>query len=108
MEKALRRRPPLYVIDALSHLSVAIDRRLPKLQFEMLMGNVWSRAIAIRAIAALERRGWVVLQSGTIHITDTGHAAASGELGNLTQSKRKTFGRSLNRVAATRMPRGLF
>jgi hypothetical protein len=108
VENEPTRRPPLYVTDALSHLAVATDRRLPQSLFEMLMGKGWSREIALRAIQALERRGWIVLHSGVIHITDTGHAAATAGIGVAKTRKRIPNAGTLNRAAATRMPRGLF
>jgi hypothetical protein len=102
-----RRRPPLYVVDALTHLAVAGDRRLARSQFEMLMGRTWSRAIAVRALDAMLRRGWIILQSGMIHVPDAGQDAARNGISFTTSAKRQ-MGKARNRVAATRMPRGLF
>lgn len=73
----------------------------------MMMGVDWSRELTMRAVRAMEMRGWLVLRSGVIHITDEGAAAARGE-GIVPPKKLPSKADGKLRTAKTRMPRGLF
>ncbi len=108
MRTGRKRRPPPYVIDALARLAEAGERRLPLARFEMMMGGGWTREITLRAVHSMERRGWIVLKTGTIHITDDGHAATTKGVGVVPPKKRALTWGTRHRVASTRMPRGLF
>lgn len=102
------KRPPLYVMDALNYLEESGQRRLTLRRFESMMWNAWSRAITLRAIQSLQRRGWIVLTSGMIDFTDDGHAAATKGIGVPLRKKLDVRAGTKNRVTSTRMPPGLF
>lgn len=101
---SIPRRPPPYAIAALDVLAKVDRRQMPWGEFRAAMAE-WSSLDTSRAIASLERRGWVVFANERILITDAGYLAAT--TGEGVPGPRRVP-RKVSKTKHARLPRGLF
>lgn len=102
-----RRALPPYVFDALTIIGEIGRDRLSVQDFRTHMdAKGWSRVDTSKALVALERRGWVILEGGVLHVSDAGHDAASGQ--GAKRAERPKLTKKPARSKKTRMPAGLF
>lgn len=110
MPPARSKRPlVLYTRDA---LAIVAELNRDRLALEVFCAHMdrqgWSRQEALRAIASLERRGWLDVDGLTLRISESGFAAATTGEGVVLRQPRPSALQSAGRSKNTRMPRGLF
>jgi len=106
--KKLARPPMPYTRDALLFIAELGRYRFAEPAFdESMHAKGWTRQETRSALAALERRAWVVKDGSAYVVTDAGHAAATTGQGVQPRPKNKRP-TSNHRVKSTRMPKGLF
>ena len=88
-------------------LEVITDFKLRRIRvpdFELAMSQRGLRTVDCRgALATFARRGWVIVDGSTLHLTDDGWLAVTQGVGVKTRDQKQR-GKSGNR----RMPAGLF
>ena len=105
MSEAKRRRPPLHALIALDVIARLGTRQFSWWTFKTALPVPGHSSIAQRALDALARRGWVLVQGETIVVTDAGYLAATTGEG---VPPARTLQRHQPKTRHNRLPRGLF